>query len=259
MPLITTQAIVLSAMRYGETSKIVRLATREHGVQSAIAKGALRPRSGFGASLQPLSRGTSHYLSKEHRELHILTGFELLELHAGLAGQVERYAGALVLAELMLRMAPAAAHAESFDTFAHQLGMLEAVPAEAVASYALRAIWTQVAVLGFAPAVDACAMDGRAVTGDTIPFSIADGGIICSFCAVGRNAIALPRSAREELAAFLDPGLDMPILDARHAAAHRRLVGRWIRFHAGESPELSALTFWEGASSRPVPLTDVRG
>ena len=94
MPLVTTPAIVLSAMRYGETSKIVRLATREHGVQSAIAKGALRPKSSFGASLQPLSRGTAHYLSKEHRELHILTGFELAELHAQVArhraGNLER-------------------------------------------------------------------------------------------------------------------------------------------------------------------------
>ena len=46
MPVVTTPAIVLSALRYSETSKIVRLATRDHGVQSAIAKGALRPGAG---------------------------------------------------------------------------------------------------------------------------------------------------------------------------------------------------------------------
>ena len=50
MPLVSTPAIVLSALRYSETSKIVRLATRDVGVQSAIAKGALRPRSRFGAA-----------------------------------------------------------------------------------------------------------------------------------------------------------------------------------------------------------------
>jgi len=43
--LITTPAVVLRTHRYSETSKIVRLATRELGVQSAIAKGVLRPRS----------------------------------------------------------------------------------------------------------------------------------------------------------------------------------------------------------------------
>ena len=52
MPQLDSPAIVLSTLRYSETSKIVRLATREHGVQSAIAKGALRPRSRYGAALQ---------------------------------------------------------------------------------------------------------------------------------------------------------------------------------------------------------------
>ncbi|HEX5632270.1 MAG TPA: recombination protein O N-terminal domain-containing protein, partial [Gemmatimonadales bacterium] len=62
MPQVTTPAIVLGAIRYGETSKIVRLATREHGVQSAIAKGALRPKSRFGAALQLLREGSAQYL-----------------------------------------------------------------------------------------------------------------------------------------------------------------------------------------------------
>src|SRR5919202_5218480 len=117
MPLVSTPAIVLSALRYGETSKIVRLATRELGVQSAIAKGALRPKSRFGASLQVLSEGQAELLVKEHRELHILTGFELRRLHVGLASDLERYASACALSEVMLRFAPADSHPDSFDRF----------------------------------------------------------------------------------------------------------------------------------------------
>jgi len=83
MPQLDTPAIVLSTIRYSETSKIVRLATREHGVQSAIAKGALRPRSRFGAALQTLSEGQARLLMKEHRELHVLASFDLLRLHVG--------------------------------------------------------------------------------------------------------------------------------------------------------------------------------
>src|SRR5512144_3411374 len=107
MPLVITPAIVLSAVRYGESSKIVRLATREHGVQSAIAKGALRPKSRFGAALQLLSEGQAELLVKEHRELHLLTAFELGRLHVGLAADIERYASACTLAEVMLLFAPA--------------------------------------------------------------------------------------------------------------------------------------------------------
>src|SRR5689334_23770171 len=115
MPLVSTPAIVLSALRYSETSKIVRLATRDLGVQSAIAKGALRPKSRFGAALQVLSEGQAELLVKEHRELHLLTAFELTRLPAGLTRDLDRYAAAAALAEVMLRFAPAAPHPESFD------------------------------------------------------------------------------------------------------------------------------------------------
>ena len=57
MPLVSTPAVVLATHRYSETSKIVRLATLDLGVQSAIAKGALRPRSRFGAALQTAESG----------------------------------------------------------------------------------------------------------------------------------------------------------------------------------------------------------
>jgi len=101
MALLGTPAIVLSALRFSETSKIVRLATRDYGVQSAIAKGALRPKSRFGAALQLLSEGQAQLLTKEHRELHTLTAFDLQHLHVGLAGDLARYATASALAEVM--------------------------------------------------------------------------------------------------------------------------------------------------------------
>src|SRR5678815_1953837 len=75
--LVTTPAVILSTLRYSESSKIVRLATREHGVQSAIAKGALRPRSRFGAALQVLSEGTAHLIILQRRELQMLTAFDV--------------------------------------------------------------------------------------------------------------------------------------------------------------------------------------
>jgi DNA repair protein RecO (recombination protein O) len=241
---VSTPAIVLSAIRYGETSKIVRLATRDAGIQSAIAKGALRSRSRFGAALQVLSAGTAQYLAKDHRELHVLTGFELTELHAGLASQVERYAAALVLAELMLRMAPAAGHADSFDALAHGVAMLAVIPAGAVESYAIRAVWQQLVALGVGPMLDRCAIDGTRLPDGPLRLGVADGGALCPSCAGGRPATVLPVEAGRAFRALLDTNADLPILDGKHAAAHRRLLSRWIQFHAGESPDLTALGFW---------------
>jgi DNA repair protein RecO (recombination protein O) len=245
MPLVTTPGIVLSALRYGETSKIVRLATRELGVQSAIAKGALRPKSRFGAALQLLSEGTAHLLTREHRELHILTAFDLTRVHVGLAADVGRYAAASALAEVLLRFAPADPHPASYDLLRDALGLLEVTPPAALDAITFRILWRLVSVLGFAPSLDACARDGQPLPPDgPLAFNTREGGALCARCATRHGATSLPADARADLAALLDSAADLPALDERHATSHRRLLSRYIRFHLGEGAELPALDFW---------------
>ena len=245
MPQIDSPAIVLSTLRYSETSKIVRLATRAHGVQSAIAKGALRPRSRFGAALQFLSEGQARMLVKEHRELHILAGFDLLRLHAGLAADLERYATASALAEVMLRFAPADPHPESYDLLREALGLLEIVSLQELEALGFRVLWELVSVLGFAPALESCVRDGTPLPDEGgLAFSTREGGALCPACAAGHGATHLPDDARADLVALLDPGAILPRLDRRHAESHRRLLARYIRYHLGEGAELPALEFW---------------
>lgn len=249
MSQVSTPAIVVGAIRYGETSKIVRLATRDHGLQSAIAKGALRPRSRFGAALQVLSEGVAHYLAKENRELHTLTGFDVGQVHAGLAQRLPRYAAATALAELHLRLAPSAPHPESYAVLADALAVLEIAPEEAVEVLGLRALWRLVAVLGFAPALDRCARDGTELTAGAVAFSISEGGALCRSCARLQPAgTELPAEALDALTSFILLDRELPLLDERHAAAHRRLLTRWVRHHLGEQSELPALDFWQRRS-----------
>ena len=245
MALVLSPAIVLSALRYSETSKIVRLATREHGVQSAIAKGALRPKSRFGGALQLLSEGQAQYLAKEHRELHVLTAFDLVHLHVGLAADLARYATATALAEVMLHFAPADPHPDSYDLFRDALHALEAAPAAELDALAFRVLWHLVSVLGFAPSLDACVRDGRVLPDDgALPFNTREGGALCPACAAEHGATQLPADARADLAALLDPDAALPMLDDRHGAAHRRLLARYVRYHLAEGAELPALDFW---------------
>jgi DNA repair protein RecO (recombination protein O) len=244
MPQVSTSSIVLSAFRYSETSKIVRLATREHGVQSAIAKGALRPKSRFGAALQLLSEGQAELLVKEHRELHILTAFDVRRLHVGLATDLERYAIACALAEVMLRFAPPDPHPESFDLLQGALDQLEQAAETEVEALGYRLLWQLVSVLGFAPSIDACAIDGAPLADGPLPFSTREGGALCPACAGHDGAARLPQQDRADLVALLDPDAPLPTLDARHGAAHRRLLARYIRHHLSEGAELPALEFW---------------
>lgn len=241
----STPAIILATLRYGETSKIARLATRDLGVQSAIAKGALRPRSRFGAALHVLSEGHATLHLARHGDLHTLTQFDVSRVRVGLAERMDRFATASLLSELLLRFAPAAPHPESYDLFRDALAVLEAAPAAAVEPLGLRALWRLVAVLGFAPALEACVRDGSPLPpGRPARFSPGEGGVLCERCGAGVPGARMTAGDLADLAALLDPAEALPLLDERHLAAHRRLLEHYIRFHLAEGAALPALAFW---------------
>jgi DNA repair protein RecO (recombination protein O) len=241
-PATLTQAIVVGAIRYGETSRIVRLATRDLGVQSAIAKGALRPRSRFGTTLQLLAEGTAH-LIPSRGELATLAAFDVADLHTGLARTVTAFHAGAALAELVGRFVPPIPQEELFLAFRSGVGMLEVAPDDAVEVVGLAALWRFVAALGVSPSLDACARDAVAVEAGTAAFSIDEGGVLCGRCASGHAPIRLAAGDREALGFFLDGTGEVPDLDPPHAAAHRRLLARWVARHLGEA-ELPALSLW---------------
>ena len=245
MPLVSTPAVILATLRYSDTSKIVRLATRDLGVQSAIAKGALRPRSPFGAALQVLSDGQAQLYVKDNRELHTLAAFDVIHLRVGLSADLNRYAVAAAMAEVMLRFAPPDPHPESFGVLVDALASIEATESAYLPAAALRAMWHLVGALGFTPSLAGCVLCGSIVVSDgDVAFSTADGGVLCTSCADLRAATRLPQRARWDLAHLIDPTCPLPLLDGPHFAAHQRLLARYILYHLGEGTELPALDFW---------------
>ena len=246
MPLVITPTVVLQTYRYSETSKVVRLATRDGGVQSAIAKGALRPKSRFGAALEFLSEGDAHLYMRDSRDLHTLAAFDVTNLRRGLAADLGRFSGAAGLAEVMLKMAPPAPLAAAYDALTAGLDSLASVALELVDAAAARALWVLVARLGFAPSLTTCVEDGSPMTpdGEAVAFSPADGGVLCPHCAPERPPTRLRPEDYRDLLALNDPRAPLPALDASHAAAHRRLVARFIRHHLG-AESLAALDSWE--------------
>ncbi|HYK10068.1 MAG TPA: DNA repair protein RecO [Gemmatimonadales bacterium] len=248
MPLVTTPAVVLQTYRYSETSKIVRLATRDLGVQSAIAKGVMRPKSKFGAGLEVLGEGTAQLYYRETRELQTLGEFELEVLRQDLARDVARFAGATALAEVMLKSAPPAALPAAYQTLIAGLDALVAAAVCDVDAAAIRALWQLLGVLGFEPALTNCVRDGTPLDPHPttpVPFSSAEGGAFCPSCAPVRAPTHLPPQAYRDLVALGAAEGPLPALDASHAAAHRRLVVRFARHHLSEPNKLPALDFWE--------------
>ncbi len=259
MSVISTPAIVLHAFPYGESSKIVRLATPDHGVLSAIAKGAQRAKSKFGARLQPMSGGVAQLYIRPNRDLQTLAEFDIEHDRLALAHDVARYASAAALGELVLRFAPEEPHPEIFALLAALLDLLLVVDVEHIPAASLGALWSIVGVLGFAPALDGCAVDGCLIEPGAVDFSVADGGFVCARCGASRETSRLGADDREMLEGFVRseyewggvlegggrrPRPGTPPLDPRHAAAHRRLLSHFIRLHVAEGRDLKALDFW---------------
>ncbi len=246
MSLVKTPAIVLHAFKYSESSKIVRLATEDIGIQSAIAKGALRPKSKFGARLQVLSEGVAELYIKPNRDLQTLSEFAVSDQHAVLAGDVCRYGTAAALCELVLRSAPADPSPTVYHYLSAALSQLGLIESQQVEAVAVGLLWGAVSVLGFAPAVDGCARDGRSLPDGAVYFSIADGGFLCSQCAAETDATRMAPDDRLMLEALINgTGDRVGSIPPRHAAAHRRLLSKFVERHLSEDRELKALAFWE--------------
>jgi DNA repair protein RecO (recombination protein O) len=242
--LVSTPAVILQAFPYGDTSRIVRLATRDLGVQSVIAKGALRPRSRFGGRLQVLTVGVAQFHHRANRDLHTLTAFDVTAQHVALTSDLRRFAAAAALSELVLRTAHEEPQVAVHETLVATLETLAVVPADRVAQAALAGLWHAVVILGFAPTADACVRCGRAL-GEQAAFALAEGGLLCPSCGTGGGVGALGPEDQDALRGFLAGNADIPDLPERHLAAHRRLFARFVQRHVADDTDLPALRFWE--------------
>ncbi|MCG5432553.1 DNA repair protein RecO [Mycobacterium sp. MYCO198283] len=180
MRLYRDRAVVLRQHKLGEADRIVTLLTRNHGLVRAVAKGARRTRSKFGARLEPFA----HIDVQLHpgRNLDIVTQVAAIDAFAAdIVSDYGRYTSACAILETAERLAgeeraPAPA--------LHQLtiGALRAVadatrPRELVLdAYLLRAM----GIAGWAPSLTECAR--CATPGPHRAFSVAAGGSVCMHC-----------------------------------------------------------------------------
>lgn len=243
--MIETAAIVLHAFDYRETSRIVRLATREAGVVSAIARGARRPKSRYGQGLDLFTEGTAQLVMHRSADLHTLASFDASRLRGSLARSLGRFGAATALAEICLRFGTEAGPGV-FDALSEGLDRLGTVDEPVVTQAALAAAWRIVAELGFAPALESCALCHRALgPEEETRFAHRAGGAVCATCrSLAPGARALPASARHTLLAWMT-GSEAAIADAQTARAHQRLLREFLEEHLGEARGFTAFAAWE--------------
>jgi DNA repair protein RecO (recombination protein O) len=230
--------VVLQTYRYSDTSKILRLMTLEHGPRSAVARGALRPKSRFGGLLEPFCEGDATLYLREQRDLHTLSSFELVRERRALGSDMGRFSGASVMCELVMRLAPEHRDDRLYHTLTAGLdGLLDAAPEQSI-SVALAHVWQLVRVLGFAPDLDACLQCGRAITdGEEARFDFAAGGLRCGDCAL----LGRPLNANELASLRALVRGEEPV--RRVEGPQSRLLAEFIRYHLAEGSRLRSLAF----------------
>jgi DNA repair protein RecO (recombination protein O) len=241
MPLVTLDAIVLQAFPYSETSKILRLLTPTHGVQSVIAKGARRPRSRYGGVLEPFTDGLASFYFRDTRDLHNLSEFELVRPRQRLGQDLIRFGGASLLAEVVLRTASEQAAPEVFHSIRAALDRLESASGAGVEAVALTEAWALVTALGFGPSLDRCVGCGADVPPAADLFlDYGAGGLYCPRCpGGGGGGRTLPAQARADLMAMA-AGETVVLLQT---AAHWQLLARFLSYHLVETSSLRSLEF----------------
>jgi DNA repair protein RecO (recombination protein O) len=256
MPLVATEAVVLHAVPYLESSRILRLATRAHGLVSVLGKGARKSARRFGTALDLFAEGDAQFYTKPGRDLHTLGAFEVTRARVAIGADLDRFAAAAMIAELVLRFGRDEEDAGWYDALAAALdGVTAAGPGRAVEA-GIAGAWGIVGALGFAPALDHCAHCGGDLAPDaTVRFSQPAGGALCPTCGRLAGATrALPADARAAVRAWLDHGerrgastADRAVLDDATARAHQRLLREFLREHLTDGRPLRAYETWEGS------------
>jgi DNA repair protein RecO (recombination protein O) len=246
VPLIVSEAIVLHAFDYLESSRIVRLITKDAGLRSALAKGARKSRKRFGSGLDLFGQGTAFLHTRPGRELDTLSGFEDVRARSELGADLERFTGAEAIAEIALSLGRDGADAPLFDALAGALdGLLDKSGDDARAA-TLAGAWRIVAALGFAPSLQECAECGSPLNpADAALFTHSAGGVLCKRCAsLSAGGRKLPATARGAITAWLGGGNGHRLEDAEFRA-HQRLLREFLTHHLHDGRSLRAFDMWE--------------
>lgn len=237
---VRTRAILLRSHDYGDSSRILRFYTRDHGLVSVVARG-VRSRSGKGATtLSNFASGVLTAFVRSQRDLHTMKDFECERLREGIAADVLRFAGAAAAADLVLAHSEGERQPPVFDALERALDELTAAGPDRLPGAVLAGLWTITEAFGFAPQLDGCVRCGASLGPDDVGrFDFAAGGVRCPACALDAAGPRIGPIARSQLEALLTGAVPEGLT---HARQHLGLVSDFIAYHVVTRP-LKSLRF----------------
>lgn len=239
MKLYRDKGIVLRTHKMGESSRIITLLTVQHGKVRAVAKGARRTKSRFGARLEPFSLVDAQFY--RGRTLDTVTQVESVHAYGSeIAWDYDRY----VAGAVMLETAEKIVWDEGIPDVQQYLllhGALSALannehrPELLLTAFLLRSL----ALAGFELSVRDCASCGQLGPHDA--FSVPAGGSVCMGCrppgsaAPSRESVTLLGSL---IAGEWDGADDVPGATRSQAKALAAAHAQWHLEHRIKSLSL---------------------
>ena len=226
---LRTDAIVLRSIRYGEADRILHLYTPDHGRISAIAKGARRARSRFGARLEPFMQVRA-VLHQGRSELLTVTAVDTVAVHRVLREHAATLDSAARACDAVTRLFETSdPHPEVFALLANELALLSGDVEQAHAGNGLAFRLKLLLAAGIVPQLGACAVCGE--TEHLRGFSGAAGGVVCMSCEAGSFALD-EESYRFLVAALGSPLAAAPQGEERVLRQVERAIGETVEHHA---------------------------
>lgn len=254
MSIEKTEAIVLRAVNYRDTSKIVTFYTRRYGKMSAIAKGVRSPKSKFGSLFQPMNYLQIVFYRRENREMQYVSSSEFVKYFKRLTDDMDRFSISMSLVEIVNRVMHDEEENENvFSLLVDSLNMLDLSgvrPQNVFVHFGLHLS----TYLGFAPAFGNCLICGNGIDVEKegrVSYVVQRGCPLCDNCSANLNggyllstrALSALRDfagMSSEAAARLQ--LERPLLNELS-----NFVFVYLRRHSENLKELKSLNFLAGS------------
>jgi DNA repair protein RecO (recombination protein O) len=195
------RGIVLRSIKLGEADRIVTFLTEGRGKVRAVAKGIRKPKSRFGARLEP----TSHVALQlyEGRNLDVVTQAETIDANRPLREEYESFAQAIAMLEAVDHVAQE--RQANIALYRMLAGALRTLATQPVPAVSAAFFWKLLSLEGVHPVLDGCARCDEPVAG-AATFDLSEGGVLCRSCA-GAGAPIVPGPALLLVGRMLGGGL----------------------------------------------------
>lgn len=254
MTIAKTEAIVLKSIKFGDTSRIATLYSRDHGKVKVIAKGIRSPKSRLAGSLQTFSRIQAVFYKKRTTEIYLLSQADTIEPYQPFHKELNRYVFASAALELLDRLITGEESSPRiFQLSLATLSFMESCPDESLETCFTHFALKLADLLGYKPKFDRCVSCNKNVQGRLILFSPEKGGIVCKKCTrADQPYLRLSKhsvGSASKLQSVRTEDLNTYNIPKEHLAEISKVILTLLDYHTGRGKDLKSFEFLKADKS----------